>query len=282
MSEPKKLYHYTNMKGLTGILESSRLWLSDIEFLNDHKEYSYFTDMVFDILENDTHGLESDEYEWVKNVLENSKDYSELVRIFVGSFTTEADLLPQWRGYSDGTGFNLLFQFKDLYSLCQKQRCSLVEVNYEETEARKYAAEVVGLLRDAYALDDEDDRGAAEGIVITHMHVNAATFKHPSFSGEREWRILYPLLVGLRGRGTNTVKLRSGNSLLIPYTSIDLMDHSQDCDKENCECNSIINTITIGPGQDKLSQKRALSIYLSSDPRHQCWINGSDIPFRGV
>src|ERR1017187_4880845 len=37
-AEPELLYHYTDEKGLIGILESQNLWASHYRFLNDYEE----------------------------------------------------------------------------------------------------------------------------------------------------------------------------------------------------------------------------------------------------
>src|SRR5204862_6099100 len=38
---PDVLYHYTNMLGLCGIIDSQRFWATDIRYLNDSKEMSH-------------------------------------------------------------------------------------------------------------------------------------------------------------------------------------------------------------------------------------------------
>ena len=40
------LYHYTSPAGLLGIFNSSELWFSDSDFLNDSSESDYFHDTV--------------------------------------------------------------------------------------------------------------------------------------------------------------------------------------------------------------------------------------------
>jgi hypothetical protein len=43
---PDRLYHYTDARGLLGILESRKLWASDVRLLNDARELDYAADLV--------------------------------------------------------------------------------------------------------------------------------------------------------------------------------------------------------------------------------------------
>jgi len=52
MTIPKHLYHYTSQKGLLGILQSKKLWMTNILYLNDSSEFLYTVDLVKTELEN--------------------------------------------------------------------------------------------------------------------------------------------------------------------------------------------------------------------------------------
>ena len=36
---PNKLYHYTSIDGLLGIIRNKNIWASDIQYLNDKEEF---------------------------------------------------------------------------------------------------------------------------------------------------------------------------------------------------------------------------------------------------
>jgi hypothetical protein len=57
--EHKKLYHYTNWDGLSGILKTKSLWATHYRFVNDSSEFTLFRDKLFSLLETAVH----DEYE---------------------------------------------------------------------------------------------------------------------------------------------------------------------------------------------------------------------------
>src|ERR1035437_8040735 len=52
MITPKYLYHYTSQKGLFGILQTNKLWMTNILYLNDSSEFTHTLDLVKSELEN--------------------------------------------------------------------------------------------------------------------------------------------------------------------------------------------------------------------------------------
>ncbi len=49
-SEPDHLYHYTDARGLIGIVTQAVLWATDAEFLNDAQELKYGRDELHQAL----------------------------------------------------------------------------------------------------------------------------------------------------------------------------------------------------------------------------------------
>ena len=45
---PKKLFHYTNVEGVMGIVESKSLWASNAAFMSDPSEMRYAADLLRD------------------------------------------------------------------------------------------------------------------------------------------------------------------------------------------------------------------------------------------
>src|SRR5450755_2950832 len=107
---PSVLYHYTDANGLLGILQSRKLWASDVMYLNDSKEIHY------------GHGLG---LAFIQQFREDSMVYRSLrrglgylssmineanVNDYIVSFCAKPDLLSQWRAYGrNGTGFAIGF-----------------------------------------------------------------------------------------------------------------------------------------------------------------------------
>jgi len=98
---PPIIYHYTNDAGLRAILESGKLWLTDIFDLNDPSELSHGFSHAVSILSNkaaDGHRLTkvfAQAFEKFRGELQVSAHF------FVGSFSSDKDDLGQWRAYAD-------------------------------------------------------------------------------------------------------------------------------------------------------------------------------------
>jgi hypothetical protein len=109
---PPILYHYTNDAGLRGILESGKLWLTDILSLNDPSELSHGLSLATTILSGKAANgppeskLFADDFAEMMRLgkVQKSGDY------FICSFSSTGDDLGQWRAYADnGHGYALGF-----------------------------------------------------------------------------------------------------------------------------------------------------------------------------
>lgn len=154
---PDVLYHYTNLGGLTGILQSRKLWATDIRYLNDANELSYGVAEMSALLAQiavempDLEGDDLVKYGTLDHLGEHVPDHSDpealgpahravyaaamsLVALidtskpqspadwkvangYVTCFTEKADSLGQWRGYSGGGGFAIGFEREALGAL---------------------------------------------------------------------------------------------------------------------------------------------------------------------
>lgn len=98
------LYHYTSGQGLFGIFNSSELHCSNINFLNDPSEQSYFSEILKAVF------LESSEAENIYNTLFNQPYMNAVVEpfdIFIASFSRNSDSLSMWNYYAKGNGYNI-------------------------------------------------------------------------------------------------------------------------------------------------------------------------------
>lgn len=115
------IYHYTNDVGLRGILESGRLWLTDIFNLNDPSELEYGVSKAVDILKNKAGSSCAEIEEFTRHI----DDFKlETASYFICSFSFCGNDLGQWRAYADnGRGYALGFDTKSLQKAFKKQGC---------------------------------------------------------------------------------------------------------------------------------------------------------------
>ena len=49
---PEILYHYTDLNGFKGIIDSAQIWFSNLYFLNDRSEYNLGFELLIKSLDN--------------------------------------------------------------------------------------------------------------------------------------------------------------------------------------------------------------------------------------
>jgi hypothetical protein len=226
---PERLYHYTDQAGLLGVSQSSELWATQIQYLNDAREFYHAAEWF--------HGVGLDD--WGADVVVRPViDYvGDLVatqsnnRVCVASLSEEGDLLSQWRGYtSPGDGFSLGFEGTDLEDAVARQPqiggkgWVLGRVTYDAAEQRKLASELMAEVgRRCHELRDEQktklevlDGGIARllGVLLQF----GPLMKDGSFAEEKEWRLISPPVP----HGHGFLGFRPGPSSLLPFVRFGL------------------------------------------------------------
>jgi hypothetical protein len=108
---PATIYHYTDDRGLAGILESGRMRLTDIFDLNDPTELRHGVSPAIKLL----NAARRDDRLEIKQFSDNVAamlhgGIEEAAHYFVCCFSKEGDDLGQWRAYADnGRGFAIGF-----------------------------------------------------------------------------------------------------------------------------------------------------------------------------
>ena len=125
---PEKIYHYTDLNGLKGIVESETIYFSAMHMLNDASEVSY----MWDLLQKNRECISMEENTAYKNFVDGFYEYGasdelckdffthkkmpKFLNIFSSSFSVNGDSLHLWNGYSgkEHKGYNLTFSEKML------------------------------------------------------------------------------------------------------------------------------------------------------------------------
>jgi len=221
---PNLLYHYTNVAGLHGIVNSKSLWATQIQYMNDAKEYGHAVELAMqeaDKLKPSYQG--TDDEHFIAAILKAEKTLSG-ARTFIFSLTEEPDLLSQWRAYCPSGGFSVGFPFSELLSLATSQGFKLAPCVYDEVEQRRIISRVID---DALKVF-QSRKGSIELELLAidvfsktfygNFHHAAVALKHPSFFEEREWR----LIGGPFPYNRNGSRWRPKESMLIPYLEFTL------------------------------------------------------------
>ena len=239
------LYHYTNAAGLLGILERRCLFASDVWFLNDASEVRFAqTRMLEQVRKWADFGADQP---WVEELLDVSEAKPGwLDDVFVASFCEEPDLLSQWRGYAAG-GFAVGFAAEVLAALDSAPGAArLVQVDYGAESGRRRLRALFEQLVACGPYSQEERERLARKVLLPEM----ACVKEPSFSEEKEWRLLVveerPERILFRVRAT----------VVVPYVEVALPEPSPVCE------------IVIGPSVDQQMRRRGMEQLLARRGYH--------------
>ena len=196
---PKFLYHYTNTKGLCGILDSGKIWTTKIQYLNDKSELNLALKYVNEEIENQLSGKgktrTDEELVDMKMIIETLTNQA--TNVSVASFTRQGDQLSQWRGYCNiGIGYSLGFDSQRLLAkLIENRNYHLVECEYLEENHRRMVKELVDSTsivnirqNPNYGKPPFYDWTFAQSILFL-----APIIKSEKFKEEQEWRLIIDL-----------------------------------------------------------------------------------------
>ncbi|MGH9664623.1 MAG: hypothetical protein ACRD9L_09395, partial [Bryobacteraceae bacterium] len=108
---PLLLFHYTNVAGLKGIVESGSLWCTNTAFLNDATELAYGLQLANQVAQELT-GLSADILNEACLAIEKKLD------VYAACFCERGDLLNQWHGYGKrGAGYSIGLAVNQLVSI---------------------------------------------------------------------------------------------------------------------------------------------------------------------
>jgi hypothetical protein len=97
------LYHYTDGRGLKGIIESQTFWFTDYRHLNDPSELIHGIEMAHDVMRLAAPGADGRVRLFLECLADmfSSKNFSATLEFFIAGFSRERDDLGQWRAYAD-------------------------------------------------------------------------------------------------------------------------------------------------------------------------------------
>ena len=204
------IYHYTDVKGALGILESGRFWLTERAHLNDPSEIKHGLGMAVGIVENLEAASPTVLRHLSTRLLKDGLDKAVLYfGFYVASFSFDPDDLGQWRAYSEeGRGVALGFSSSAFEKVAPNQPdpgvLNTFAVRYDERLLGEYQQRGIECALDLLETAElRGDFSRNQRIVVPWIFArlgvllvwNSVMFKHPAYGHEREFRIL---LVGER------------------------------------------------------------------------------------
>lgn len=197
LDDPKKLWHYTSWRACRAILSPgagnvSRLWASDLGYMNDSSERHHAIDKLRALLSPDLD----------KAVGEMLSDAATHFRVHCISFSTESDSLSQWRAYGleEGPQVAIGFDRDQLVEVTRIYGFKHVKCKYTDAEHDEVLKDIAMPLESAFARANAaspggrspDARGILGWPLMFPIPMAAAQIKHEKFSDEQEERLIGP------------------------------------------------------------------------------------------
>lgn len=249
---PDGLYHYTSAAGLLGILTSRTLWATDSAFLDDPTEGLLGRDEAMRRLEVrrnelmddgpwDEDSLEASILDQLHEVIDSLKKMgTEPIRArqgcYVASFSSDGDVLSQWRGYGDG-GYAIGFHTSamDRFDLVPPKGRTI-----EHYARMPFLRQVSYGVDSDLSLDEALEHVAPDGTGHPGIHAHQQcynhvlpalmTIKHEAFREEREWR-----LFNAEDLPRGLVRTREGPVGLVPHVNMTFPEDA-------------VHSVVVGPG----------------------------------
>ena len=275
---PRLLYHYTDQKGLLGIIETKDIWATHYQCLNDTQEFLYAKELVRKELEmraSTARGKERSLLEVMSSALNGPGN--EDVNLYVASFSEEPDSLPQWRAYGGSTsGFAVGFQCE---RLVLPEAFVLARCIYDPAEQSRVIAAIISevLGRPKESLIPLEN--VLRVMLLFELHAFALILKHPKFAEEKEWRIISRVMMdnapAFPIEDANKLDFRAGKSMLIPYRCVSLRDGNG---------SFLLKRVVVGPSPSPVQALRSVRSLLNSKLKREesgsVEVQSSDIPYR--
>lgn len=287
------LSHYTTSDGLHGICSSNAVWATCAQYSNDRSEVIHAQSVAKEVFDEffKTDREMSVGGQFVKSFLQKNAglvDGREITEAYIASFCESSDLLSQWRAYGNAAGFEIRFQSLTepspivpleipLVGSPVVDAVRLVRVEYDQLAQRQMlvecihgAYEVLGNL-EAQNPERTNLHVAVAALAALELIVRMYRIKHPSFSEEREWRIIgFPKRNDIFSETYShpeKLKFRAGRHCLVPY--IELRPHQGKLP---------LSEIICGPGGHHKLTGKAVELLLAANGFADVSVRNSAVP----
>ncbi|MGH9398308.1 MAG: DUF2971 domain-containing protein [Terriglobia bacterium] len=225
---PPVIYHYTNDRGLSGILGTGKIWLTDIFSLNDPSELRHGLSHGISVLERRVANGAPETKQFAQGLdtffshvgAERSGHY------YICSFSSCGDDLGQWRAYADnGRGYAVGFDanvFENAFTQPPTVNTEAYHITYEDNRLDALLDQIIGCYLRTVDLDlilqcgvSAMQKADLYTWLTLYLLRAALFFKHAAYANEREYRFLQyygadkqPPNLKLRARAYSLIKYR--------------------------------------------------------------------------
>jgi hypothetical protein len=221
---PYAIYHYTDAAGLNDIVESGRIWASDLLYLAGSRETDYVRELLREQIRrrwNRADALISEFCERAEAMLD---PYAWPRSVFAACFCENGDALAQWRAYGGPRGGYAI----GLRTGVLGGRYSAVALRRVVYDPDRQQALVAGLLDRALLLLRQVHGRGTDAMtlilefLIDHVAELVACFKPAAFKEDQEWRLLMVADTAYPGETLSQLRFRRAGGHIVPFVEIDV------------------------------------------------------------
>ncbi|MGZ5009693.1 MAG: DUF2971 domain-containing protein [Methylobacter sp.] len=258
---PRTLYHYTDQKGLLGILESDTLWATKIQYLNDSTEYLLSLKLAERLLqERLTEEKDPKHRAKIKKIQGSSLNITHM-NVCVCSFSERKDALSQWRAYSGNAGFSIGFNSSNIIAKAIENNFIIAQCIYDEKEQIHL---IKRLIEESLANDVITEKSSDPYGFKRKLGQLSSIIKHKAFHEEKEWR-----LISSGGINFDMLSFRPGLSMITPYYNFKLGSNKEE----------YLDSVVIGPSPHPELSEKSIDALLYRYKKSKCTLP-SQAPYR--
>ena len=239
------LYHYTDARGLEGIITAQQVWFTHYQHLNDPSEMEFGMTIAKKVLAEvggRTGGLAGGLVKIFCEMVDDLFSTDQLRATFeayIASFTRESDDLRQWQVYAaNGRGFALgfappLFAIEDKPNRKPHENECVAPVCYGDDAGRLHhlpaiesAARIVANIADRKAKELRDINSGmpfldemGKALIGAELLLNNLSVKHGAYEHEREVRLF---IIGEVAKLAPYVSTRNRGAETVPFIKRDM------------------------------------------------------------
>jgi len=272
---PKTLYHYTDRKGLLGILKNKTIWASDAIYLNDKKELLVAVEMVKSIIESRLSKATEERKDLYTQIIDTLNSLPQTAYdAFVFSMCESKDELSLWRAYTKGrNAYSIGFDSSALRELGNEAGFRLLKCEYNEEHQSTVLTQLVEAAEKQYeeVASHGADRNRAHLVASLSFFAQFVEFapimKDSHFCEEQEWRLIY-----IGSAWGPKVEFRDTGSVMVPYVELNL--------EKGRGKKLPIKQVVVGPTPHLDLEKRAMSAVLTVNGLEDARVTETTIPYR--
>ncbi len=281
------VYHYATLESFLLIVESQSLYFTNLNYLNDRKEYNHGVEIILDTLKHQAYNETSVSKLKILNYVEKNLESINKSSRYIACFSKNGDLLSQWRAYGNqGKGISIGFKTNNL-EYFDGAFLNCMNMEYREEFQKKTINEFIKIIIEYFEnikvsinWEGYNYELLVSKSIITFIEDFISSFKDSSFGEEKEFRLEYKIDRNINKNDNTELLFRSNGNLIIPFYKIEYVNKNDVLSLESEYKKLPIETIIIGPSLNYELNKNSIESFLLKFGYENVKIIPSKIPYR--